>query len=230
MSTFYDQEVACPACQQVAVHTVAHSINASRAPHMRQAIVDGTFQRVRCESCAAIFTIEWPFLYIDFDRKHWFGVFSEIDEPRFAELEDEPAEAYELCAGKDAPEAARAEAASMRVRTVFGFEALREKLLCMDAGLDDVSLELCKLALLSQVDADAGAEREDATAGLRLRLESLTAGELQFRPYLDGQMGEEIISLARSQYLDLHWRTADSSLRRAFAGRPFIDVQRLTSA
>lgn len=220
MSTFYDQEIACPACEQVAVHTVAHSINAARAPHVRQAILDGSFQRVRCERCAAIFTIEWPFLYIDFDRKHWFGVFSEIDEPRFAELENEPAEAFALCAGKDAPEVARAAVGSMRVRAVFGFEALREKLLCMDAGLDDVSLELCKLALLKQGEDE----------GLRLRLESLTAGELQFRTYLDGQLGAELISLTRSQYLDLHWRTADSSLRTALAGRPFIDVQRLASA
>ena len=47
---------------------------------------------------------------------------------------------------------------------------------------------------------------------------------------LEGQMSAEIISLTRSQYLDLHWRTADSSLRTALAGRPFIDVQRLAIA
>ena len=61
------------------------------------------------------------------------------------------ARAAQVLTGPDAPAAAAALAVGLRVRLVFGLVALREKLLAWDAGLDDVDLELLKLAAMRAV-------------------------------------------------------------------------------
>lgn len=65
----------------------------------------------------------------------------------------------------------------LRSRPVFGWTALREKLLCADLGLNDVVLELLKLGLLRDMEspplADQTELRLTAGNGDELRLEWL---------------------------------------------------------
>ena len=177
MSTFVKIEVACPACGTAADRMVATSINASRSPEWREAILAGRFQRFACarSGCGEVVTPLLPFPYLDFHRKQYVGVFPHGDESRWWEHEREPEGAYERNLGALAPPVARPIGEDMVVRTVFGLDALREKIVVLDAGVDDALVEALKLRLLVGRD-DLSPAPDD-----RPRLLSLSDDELTFR-------------------------------------------------
>jgi hypothetical protein len=147
MSTFVQEQVTC-ACGNVTARDLATSINVSRTPEWRGVILDGTFQRFACPTCGMVAESVIPFIYVDFDRRHYVGVFPIDDEAHWRELEDEPLVAFERNLGAGAPAIARPLGEGFLVRTVFGLDALREKLVILDADLDDTFVEILKLRLL----------------------------------------------------------------------------------
>lgn len=127
---------------------LATSINATRAPEQRASILAGDFQSFACERCSHQFVALGPFVYLDFGRRLFIGVYPAADEPAWAEHEREPLTAYAANLGDDAPAIARPVGEGMSVRTVFGLAALREKIVALEAGLDDAVLEAVKLRML----------------------------------------------------------------------------------
>jgi hypothetical protein len=148
MSTFAPQEVACPSCGRKQTWTLATSLNGARASKQIDEIKNGSFQQVACDGCGHRFELEWPFLYYDFAGSLTVGVFPSEWEPEWRRHEAMLARSWRKNAGADAPLPARSFGAGVRVRTVFGHAALREKLLCSQAGLDDRLIELLKLELM----------------------------------------------------------------------------------
>lgn len=148
MSTFAPAETVCPTCGRRVVRDLATSINGSRSPEYRQAIVDGVFQRFVCPGCEQAAVAMVPFVYLDFDAGWFVGVMAEADEDRWWEGERVAAEAFRHNLGGEAPQVAQGIGAGMMVRTVFGLGGLREKLVVADAGLDETAVELLKLTLL----------------------------------------------------------------------------------
>jgi hypothetical protein len=126
---------------------VAVSLNVTRSPEQRERLLSGELHRVRCTGCGEPNRIETNFSYFDLDRRQLFMVFPPGDEPRWAELERAPTILRDRnLAGDAAPAFARQLGAELQLRTVFGLDALREKVLLFEAGLDDVAVELTKLA------------------------------------------------------------------------------------
>jgi hypothetical protein len=165
---------------------VATSINATRTPEWRDIILDGKFQQFTCPTCGERTTPLLPFPYIDFTRKQYIGVFPLSSEAAWWEHEREPEGAYDRNLGHLAPAVAQPIGADMQVRTVFGLDALQEKIAVLDAGLDDAVLEALKLRLL--------VARDDLSSGLddRPRLTSVDKDTLEFRvcgPAPDGNPG-----------------------------------------
>src|SRR5262245_47109793 len=121
MSTFAPAPVACPRCGRVDERALAGVVDAARHPHHRAAILDGGFQRFRCDGCAAEILVEEPFLYLDLGRKLLIA-FGPTDEegawPRYQRM---AMERYRADLGADAPPAARRIGEGVRVRVVFGF-------------------------------------------------------------------------------------------------------------
>lgn len=148
MSTWFDEQIACPACGVEQTAKLARGVHVSRAPEAREQIFHRTFHRISCKACRVQFVAKRHLVYTDMDRKHWMQVASAEERPRWPELEKLTSEVFER-AFTGSPLAAEMRD-TFRVRLVFGMEELREKLVIWRAGLVDSVVECAKLQLVSQ--------------------------------------------------------------------------------
>jgi hypothetical protein len=159
MSLFNSVELTCPACRAAVAFRVVHSVNAVRAPELRRAILDQTFQRATCSSCALDFRYAPEFTYVDSQRGQWVAALP-LDRLRgWREAELSARSTFEGVYGAAAPPALQALGRRMRPRITFGWAGVREKLLIADLALDDVSVELCK-AIVLRASQEAPLSRE----------------------------------------------------------------------
>jgi hypothetical protein len=129
VSTFSEIPITCPHCRHTRERSVAVSVNAERSPHLREAILDGSFQAISCESCRGEFVIGHPFLYVDFPRKQWFMCHRPGQESACAQLEQDAQRDFSVVA-QNARDAGVGEIMEgIQVEVVFGLLELRERLL-----------------------------------------------------------------------------------------------------
>ena len=124
--------------------------------------------RFSCTSCTRPFVIEQEMLYTDIERRQFFGVFPRVDAAQFAQYEEWIEATYRQTFLEEGPTVVRQALDKCIRRVVFGYEQLREKVVCFDAGLDDRILEAVKVAL-----ADA-----EPALGAHLSLQSVEGGRL----------------------------------------------------
>lgn len=218
MSTFASRTHACPTCGTRQELTVAISLNGDRMPELREQILAGTFQRFPCSACEAAILVEDPMVYLDFARKEWLTCFPRSRESEWHRLEQEPLEDWKEAMITHASPIARNMSAGFKVRAVFGFNALREKLLCFEHAIDDGLLEVLKFDLIRSLsDLPFVPER-------RLRLYAVEPETLWF-----GVSGTERTLPMPRQLLDeyamepLEWLSLTERLRRG----PYVDLGRL---
>jgi CpXC protein len=171
MSQYQERSLTCPGCQHVTVRSVAVSLDAERAKEERLQILDGTFQRFACPQCGQVARADGPLVWLDFDAKKWVGVLPEPMERQWWRYEREPQQAFQRNMVENAPGIVREWAPGFVIRAVFGLEALREKLVAWEAGLDDMLLEAYKLALLRSMGPF------ELGAAARPRLRAVRSGE-----------------------------------------------------
>jgi hypothetical protein len=223
MSTFVPVQVGCPACQHTEEQVLAQSIHGPRLPQAVEEILDGRFQRVRCSACGVIFQMDAPLVFMDFEQKIWIAMYPSLWESRWVELEAETLETFGRNTIKHAPRIVREMVQGFRVRTVFGLDALREKLLCFHHDLPDAALEVFKLQLLRDLP------KATFFLGHKPRLVAVVDQQLQF----NGLLGEkrQVLSFSRTGLdqlvLDpLSWVSAHSAIN----GRAYVDLGRLSQA
>ena len=151
MSLFNRAAVQCPNCGTEQTVDLVVSINADRRPDLRQQILDRAFQGPTCSACGASFLMPPRFTYLDFARRQWILAHSGEDLPKWSELEAEAAEVFATNYGPGTPPAARQIGREISPRIVFGWPALREKLVLRELGLDDVEFELMKMAVIRNI-------------------------------------------------------------------------------
>jgi hypothetical protein len=224
MSVFHPRQLTCPSCSRTSERSVALSVNGGRTRKYRDAIIAGSFQRFSCGHCDQPIIADGPFIYVDFDAGHWFGCFPRAWETSWRDLEREPAETWRRAVLHSSPDQWREDAGRYSIRAVFGLHALREKLLCADAAIDDVELELVKLELMRRPDGplsmDASA-RPILTAIADDRLIFLAAGADP-----DGERTGMRFAAPRSVIEEMRG-PAWSEARRELGGGPYVDVGRL---
>ena len=152
MSIFRTVRAACPACETPVLFELVLSVNADRRRDLREAILDGSFQREACPACGVRFRVDPEFNYIELGRRLYIGVWPLARRAEWRECAARTQQAFTRAYGPTAPPGAQELAAGARVRTVFGWSALREKLLADQAGIDDTTLEVAKLAVLRTAD------------------------------------------------------------------------------
>jgi hypothetical protein len=153
MSIFRKVEVTCPSCDATVSLDLVHSVNADRRPDLRDAILDRSFQRQSCPSCGYEFRMEPQLSYMDMRRGQFLAVWPSQAVEDFETYEERSRSRYEQAYGADAPPEAQEIGQLLTPRVVFGWIALNEKLIAQQGGVDDVLLELAKLALI-RTDAD----------------------------------------------------------------------------
>ena len=178
MSTFQPVPIDCPHCGHTTERFLATSLNLARAEVHFDAIKAGTFQRYTCPRCAAPYEADRPFLAMNLRPtppgsflltqlpRAWVGDFRSAERDLFA--------LYEQGLGDGAPAPARSIGANnIFLRVTFGLDALREKLLCLAHGLDDLGLELLKLQSLREL-ADVALDLDDPPRLIAVEDELLT--------------------------------------------------------
>lgn len=148
MSLFRTISATCPHCSTAQAFEAAYSVNADRRPDFRDAILANTFQFETCENCGENFRLDPGFIYLDVGRGLWISA-----QPAVAlgDWQDEAQKAEQAMAqsyGTDASGPAQEVGKDLQTRVTFGWPALREKITANAAGLDDVALELTKVALM----------------------------------------------------------------------------------
>ncbi|MGE0859349.1 MAG: CpXC domain-containing protein [Gammaproteobacteria bacterium] len=224
MSLFEQQEVTCPACGTPQQVEIAFTLNATRRPDLRDAILERSYQRFACENCGQVFRPEPHLAYLDIRRNQWILAKAVTDVAQWSDFEAAARVLFDDNYGDKASEAAQAVGDTLTVRVVFGWSALREKLLIEAAGLDDVTVEYVKVLLLRALDETPLADDAE------LRFESLGDDDvLRFVWYVGAsETPVEEVEVSRALY-DLAvndpepWR----ALRETLSAGPFVDMNRL---
>jgi len=226
MSVFRPMTVNCPACGTPIEANVSLSVNADRRPDLRAAIIDGSFQTLPCPKCGQAIRIDPELTFVDVGRGQWIAAFPVAKIAQWRELEEQSRSAFDLAFGSRAPAAAREMGASMKPRIVFGWSAMREKLVAADHQLDDVILELIKLAIVRT------SESSPLSRDTELRFLGIEEDKLSMA-WIRGQTDQvvEWLKAPRQLYDDIlgneeGWR----ALRQELSMGLFVDVNRLLVA
>ena len=161
MSMFHPATITCPKCGTEMTVERNASVNADRRPGLRAAILDGSFQATECAKCHAAMRLPPHLTYIDVGRGNWIAAEPATMLEQWPEVEEEVFDVYARAFGDEAPAAARELGEGLRPRLVFGWAALREKLICEDLRLDDTTLELLKMAIMRDVDSPPAADETE---------------------------------------------------------------------
>lgn len=145
MSMEQTVSVTCPACQAENACTLWSSLNADLDPAAKEQLLDGSLFEFTCEACGHTALLNYEMLYHDMQHRVMVSYCPpEQAEQRMAEFEEI----------RRQNEAAGVSMQDYRFRIVTSQNALREKVLIFDLGLDDRIVEITKLYTLVQVDRD----------------------------------------------------------------------------
>ena len=150
------ETVKCPHCGAPASVQMIRSMSPSRHPELKAAILNNQLQAVNCGGCQQKFRLEPEFSYLDPSHSRWIAVFPSSRSADWKAWEKKALESFELIP----PDLAR----TLQPRVVFGWHALKEKVIAADAGIDDVEIELMKLGVIR----NGGEEIPISGASLRL--------------------------------------------------------------
>jgi hypothetical protein len=223
VSVFTTQELTCPSCEKPVSFAVVESVNADRRPDLREAILDGSFQRDKCGQCGESFRAPPQMVYMDMKLRLWALTRPAETVAELAATEAKAREMFDLAFGSSASPLAREIGADLRARVVFGWAALREKILCAREGLDDLELELTKLAAMRY------SQELPADLNLELRLDRVEEADLVLSWIAPGE--EEFVlgvRVPRALYDEIAANRMEwQPLRDQIAVGPYVEVRRL---
>ncbi len=143
MSLNSKQNVRCPQCGQMSDVTVWDMITVKDSADLKQDLLRGRINMFQCPSCAHTALMPTPMLYQD-DEKRLLISFSPCNDPLVkGQLYDN------VCkASNDSGELKQFEGYNLRF--VTDYNEILEKILIFDNDLNDKTIEVLKLMILSQ--------------------------------------------------------------------------------
>lgn len=220
MSRLFSQTFACSGCGAPQEMGIVASINADRRPDLREAVLADRYQRGQCSACGQGFRVQPDLTYLDVGRGQWILVRPAQHLADWAPTEALAQSAFERAHGADAP--AEAQEAGLQPRLAFGWPAFREKLLCAAHGLDDIALELAKLAVMRAVDE---LPLDDA---LELRLAEVLPDTLVLVwTRADGDLSVERITVPRALLDSVAREPGWADARAELSAGAYVDLNRL---
>lgn len=225
MSLFTPTQLSCPHCSKDVPFEVSASVNADRRPDLRAAILDETFQQTTCPHCQGEFRMAPQLNYLDVGRGQWIAAFPREQVDQWQTLEADAQATFDKAYGPQAGKAERELGESLKVRLVFGWEALREKLVAFEAGLDDVQLEELKVLLMRDM------QEPPLPIGAELRLFAVNAEDQTLTLSVLNRQGQSLEDLDVPMDL-LAEIAADTegwaALTKKLSQGALVDLQRLT--
>lgn len=223
MSLFEMTSITCPSCGTTTDFQAAGSVNADRRPDLREEILANTFQTVACPTCREAMRLEPVVNYLDVENGLWIAAYPPRQIADYLDREDEVQALFDQSYGPDASQSAQEVGALLRPRLIFGWPALREKLVLQMNGLDDVSVEMLKLDLLRRLP------QAPLRPGVELRLIDVTDDALGF-VWVE-TASEVVLQTFSAQRLLLDHIMGDTEgwndIRQSLTGGMFVDMQKL---
>lgn len=222
MSIFRPIEVNCPSCGTSVTFQLVFSVNADRRPDLRDAILDGSFQEESCTACGFAFRVEPEFSYMDMKRGQFIAVWPADRVGNCNEYEVLSQAIFDQAYGGEAPPEAQDIGRMLTPRAVFGWTSLNEKILARDAGFDDITLELAKLAVIRTSD------ESPVGTGAELRLLGVEGEHLALGWFAPGSGAVDQLVKVPSSLIGEIEKDAESwkEMREELAKGLFVDYRR----
>ena len=144
MSNVISKEVACPNCSEISNAHLYISINATNDPQFREELLSENLLKWKCENCGYEGRFTYPLLYNDMKRRFMIYLIPQIYRFQLEdrELEDD----YRNLKG-------------ITKRITPDFNSFKEKVFIFESGLDDMAVELTKLAISQTVAKKYGLDK-----------------------------------------------------------------------
>ena len=109
--------------------------------------MEDRLNRLTCGSCQHDFVYQRAVAVVDFEKSQWIISYPNEGEQHWSDCVRMTEHSFNRCMKIQAPLFIRETVGDWTVRTVFGYPAIREKLVIEEAGFSDVSVETAKLHL-----------------------------------------------------------------------------------
>lgn len=144
MSTCISRDVGCPQCGAISKRQMWIGIGVSANPELRRKILNETLFDWKCPECGYRAQMEYPTLYHDKERQIMICLLPNGDLSSVENMAD-----------------GYSQLSQVKKRLVTSLAALKEKILIFESGLNDIGVELVKLALSELVEKKKGTKVED---------------------------------------------------------------------
>lgn len=141
MSQLRKENITCPHCHQEGEFDLWSSVNVDLNPELREKIFSEELFMYHCPHCGKVTGIPAGFLY--HDMEHHFMLFFDFFKP-----DDYDYEPMEL------PDGGFGMNGNYTFRGVFGLNRLKEKILILEKGLNDVAIERQKYMITHVINPD----------------------------------------------------------------------------
>lgn len=127
-----NKAVVCPMCGELAKAEIYTSVNATVNKALRDRVLGGELFAWKCPSCGYSARLAYPVLYNDMKNRFMVYLIPKID--RFQLCDKELEEKY-------------SNLRNINKRVVPDFNSFKEKIFIFESGLDDMAVELTKVAI-----------------------------------------------------------------------------------
>ena len=136
-----NKAVVCPMCGELGKAEIYTNVNVTKHPDFRGRVLEGGLFAWRCPSCGYQARLTYPILYNDMKNRFMVYLIPKID--RFQLCDKELEEKY-------------SNIRNVSKRIVPDFNAFKEKIFIFESRLDDMAVELTKVAISQTVSKKLG--------------------------------------------------------------------------
>ena len=136
-----NKAVVCPMCGELGKAEIYTNVNVTKHPDFRERVLEGGLFAWSCPSCGYQARLTYPILYNDMKNRFMVYLIPKID--RFQLCDKELEETY-------------SNIRNISKRVVPDFNAFKEKIFIFDSRLDDMAVELTKVAISQTVARQLG--------------------------------------------------------------------------
>lgn len=179
--------IVCPMCGELSKAEIYTSVNPTVNKSIRDKVLGGELFAWSCPSCSHSARLTYPILYNDMKNRFMVYLIPKIER-------------FQLCDNELENEYSNLR--NIRKRVVPTFNSFKEKIFIFESGLDDMAIELTKLAIGQTVSKKLdGAEIYDGYLSMYDR-ESNTMGFTYFA-------GDERIPYVQTARLEIYGKSKD---------------------
>ena len=182
-----NKAIVCPMCGELGRAEIYTSVNTTVNKALRDKVLDGELFSWRCPSCNYSARLNYPILYNDMKNRFMVYLIPKIDRYQLCDKELE--NKYSILS-------------NISKRITADFNSFKEKIFIFESGLDDMAVELTKLAISQTVSKKLdGAEIVDGYLSMYDR-ETNTMGFTYFS-------GEERKPYVQTARLEIYGKSKD---------------------